>query len=160
MTNVRAGSLTDLDALAPLWQRFYEDQRAQGMRARVPKNGFAEWTESLRPALGRFACLVVAQDGAQIAGFVLGRVRGMPRYLGGASAGWISEVWVEPAYRKRGLAEAMVRSAIEWFKGQGIARIELQVVHGNAAAQRLYARLGFEEELVQMVLDTPPRDSS
>lgn len=153
MTTVRAGSAADLDALAPLWRRFYEDQRAQGMRAQIPNNGFEEWAESLRPALGRFACLIVAQEGQEIVGFVAGRVRAAPRYLGGAAAGWISEVWVEPAHRKRGHAEAMVRAALDWFRGQGLKRIELQLVFGNEAARGLYARLGFAEELVQMVLE-------
>ncbi|MFI5214172.1 MAG: GNAT family N-acetyltransferase [Gemmatimonadales bacterium] len=157
---MRIGSLADLDALAPLWRRFYEDQRAQGMRAQVPNNGFEEWAGSMRAALGRFACLIVAQDGPEIVGFVAGRVRGLPRYLGGASAGWISEVWVEPTHRKLGLAEAMVRSALDWFGGQGMKRIELQLVTGNAAALELYKRLGFAEELVQMVLEAPPRASS
>ena len=151
MTTVRTGSAKDLDVLGPLWRSFYEDQRAQGMHATVPANGFEEWSSSLRAALGRFACLVVAEEGDKVVGFVAGRTRSAPKYLGGTQAGWVTEVWVEPAYRRQRLAEQMVRAAIDWFRGQGVTRIELQVVPGNEGARRLYARLGFADELVQMV---------
>jgi len=150
---VRAGSADDLKALDPLWRRFYEDQREQGMRSVVPNTGFAEWLAAMRPGLGRFAYLVVAEESGRLVGFVAGRVRAMPRHLGGEAAGWITEVWVEPSHRSRGVAAAMVGVSVDWFRGQGIRRIELQIVVGNDAARRLYARLGFAEELVQMVLE-------
>lgn len=150
---VRAGSAGDLETLEPLWRRFYEDQRQQGLRGVVPDVGFAEWLGVMRPALGRFACLAVAEDSGRLVGFVAGRVRAMPKHLGGGAAGWITEVWVEPAHRSRGVAAAMVGVSVDWFRGEGIRRIELQIVVGNDAARRLYARLGFAEELVQMVLE-------
>ena len=39
-----------------------------------------------------------------------------------------------------------------WFHEQGTTRLELQVVTGNVAARTTYTRLGWKEELTQMVL--------
>lgn len=149
--DVRLATAADLPSLAPLWRRFYEDQRAQGMRAVVPENGFAEWEASIRPVLERFGVVVLGVRDSEPVGFVAGRVRSLPRHLGGVAAGLITEVWVEPVLRGHGLGAAMVEAAMAWFRGQGVRRLELQVVVGNEAARRLYARLGFAEELTQMV---------
>lgn len=148
---VRVGSVSDLEALRPLWRRFYDDQVARGMRMTVPANGFDEWVASLGPMIGRFGCVVLCETSGAVGGFVAGRVRNLPRHFGGGTAGYISEVWVEPHLRGQGVGAAMVEAAIAWFGGQGIRRVELQVVATNASAKRLYERLGFVEDLVQMV---------
>jgi GNAT superfamily N-acetyltransferase len=44
--------------------------------------------------------------------------------------------------------------ALEWFRAQQIARVELQVVSGNPDALRFYRQLGWHDELHQMVWDT------
>jgi ribosomal protein S18 acetylase RimI-like enzyme len=48
-------------------------------------------------------------------------------------------------FRKQGLAEALTTSLLAWAASRGAATAYLQVVEANAAARRLYDRLGFEE---------------
>jgi len=151
--SIRLASPEDVPSLGPLWRRLYEDQREQGMIVRVPADGFEEWAATMRPVLGRYGCVVVAESAGGIVGFVAGRIRNLPRHFGGGGAGFISDVWMEPSHRGHGTGAAMVRMAAAWFRAHGTSRVELQVVTGNAAARRLYARLGFVEELVQMVLE-------
>lgn len=152
---VRWATEADLDAIAPMWHDLYDDQRTQGMLLTVPEDGYDAWAASLAPALGRFACLFVAEGdepGGPPLGFLAGRVRTTPPWFGGAPVGFVSEVYVSPAGRGRGFGEALVLAATDWFRGQGIARLELQVLAGNAGARGLYLKLGWREELVQMVL--------
>ena len=152
---VRPGTAADVDAVVPLWRRLYEDQTARGMLVRVPADGAAEWAESMRAIVGRFGCLVVSQTPGGIVGFAAGRLRNLPRHFGGASAGFISDVWVEPSARGHGLAALMIQEAVTWFRTQGVRRVELQVIAGNDTAAALYARLGFVGELTQMVREWP-----
>lgn len=152
---IRVAGADDVAALASLWRAFYADQRDHGMLVDIPPDGFELWAASLAPALGRFACLVIAEQQGTALGFVAGRIRTAPRHLGGGSAGYISEVFVDPGARKAGLATRMIEEVLAWFAAEGVHRVELDVVAGNAAVRAFYTRLGFVEELTQMVRIAP-----
>ncbi|SFI27925.1 Acetyltransferase (GNAT) family protein [Paenibacillus sp. UNC496MF] len=49
------------------------------------------------------------------------------------------------AFRGRGLGERLIRRMLQWAAGSGATRSYLQVAQSNGAANRLYARLSFEE---------------
>lgn len=61
------------------------------------------------------------------------------------AGGWlgVSAVEVDPAHRRGGLATAIMAALWQWGRGQGAVRSYLQVANGNAAAQALYAKLGY-----------------
>jgi GNAT superfamily N-acetyltransferase len=52
-------------------------------------------------------------------------------------------MWVAPQRRGSGLAEALAGAVVEWARGEGVSRVVLWVVTGNAPAERFYERLGF-----------------
>lgn len=68
---------------------------------------------------------------------------GSPGRPGGG--GWlgVSAVEVDPAHRRDGLATAIMAALWQWGRAHGAARSYLQVAAGNAAAQALYAKLGY-----------------
>ena len=105
------------------------------------------------PTLGRFANLFLAESADVLAGFLAARVRRAPAWFGGAPIGFVSEVWVEPHARGAGVGEKLARAAEAWFVASEIKRVELQVMMQNVAARRLYAKLGWVEELAQMTTD-------
>jgi GNAT superfamily N-acetyltransferase len=51
-------------------------------------------------------------------------------------------MWVDPSWRGRGVAHAVLRALEEWATGRGL-RLHLDVSTGNAAARRSYERYGF-----------------
>lgn len=57
--------------------------------------------------------------------------------------GFIYTVYVEPAWRGQGMADALVRAAIETARRAGLALVWLAVAVGNDGARRTYERLGF-----------------
>lgn len=55
----------------------------------------------------------------------------------------ITDVWVDPAERRRGLATAVLTSLLQWGAERGATTAYLQLREDNAAALAAYARLGF-----------------
>ena len=52
----------------------------------------------------------------------------------------VLNVYVEPAWRRRGVAEALMRAVLNALAVRGIRRI---VLHASDDGRRLYERLGF-----------------
>jgi len=52
----------------------------------------------------------------------------------------VLNVYVEPAWRRRGVADALMRAVLDGLAGRGIRRI---VLHASDDGRRLYERLGF-----------------
>ena len=55
----------------------------------------------------------------------------------------ISNVWVDPAHRRRGLAVVVMAGLLEWAAERGATTAFLQVRGDNPAGLALYERLGF-----------------
>ncbi|HVU79483.1 MAG TPA: GNAT family N-acetyltransferase [Gaiellaceae bacterium] len=58
--------------------------------------------------------------------------------------GWIHDVVVDEGARGRGAGEALTREALELARSTGVATVHLTSRVQREAANRLYARLGFE----------------
>ena len=66
--------------------------------------------------------------------------------VGGLRAGPVVELmsmWISPDLRRRGLGRRLVEETVEWATDAEAERVELWVMRGNDAAQRLYESLGF-----------------
>jgi len=58
------------------------------------------------------------------------------------TSGFVKDLVVHEAWRRRGLGEALLRRAFQTFDERGAGGVELKVEAGNAAAIRLYERVG------------------
>lgn len=84
------------------------------------------------------------------AGFILFGIeahRFLPRWTG-----MIYELYVEPEFRRRGIAQAVAREAIFEMKSMSTAKIQLEVAEGNTAASALWNSLGFRKVSERYVL--------
>jgi len=52
----------------------------------------------------------------------------------------ILNVYTDPDYRRRGIASQLLHTMIDWYKQQGLARVDL---HASDAGRHLYESLGF-----------------
>lgn len=93
------------------------------------------WSEDgLREELGR-GLFLVAEDGS---GAAIGYV-GCQTVL---DEGYITNVAVLPAYRRRGVAEGLLRALAQ--RGSALAFITLEVRRSNAPAIALYEKMGYQ----------------
>jgi len=82
---------------------------------------------------------LLAWDGADLAGFVLG----YPERSGDLTLGWVGTLGVLRAWRRRGLGEALLRRIFAELYDRGLRRVGLGVDAENVTgALRLYERVG------------------
>jgi len=76
---------------------------------------------------------------------------------GGAGCWLVSNLVVDPAYRRRGIGRALMEEALAHVRSQGGNRIILQVRADNQAAVHLYQSMGFVPVGALLEMRLPPR---
>lgn len=90
----------------------------------------------------------------RIAGFLVGSVEpNIPIYRV-AEFGFIHDLWVEPAFRRLGVARLLVREAVARFEALGVSQVRLETAATNEPARRLFAACGFRVATIDMLRDT------
>ncbi len=97
-----------------------------------------EISEAIRP---HWASLVAELDN-RVVGFVLGRAGEFEFGLPGTVA-WIEIIGVDPAYRRKGVAQELVRQFAESAEDHGIKTIFTLVSNQQNEMQHFFSRLGF-----------------
>jgi ribosomal protein S18 acetylase RimI-like enzyme len=58
--------------------------------------------------------------------------------------GYIADLWSEEAYRTAGVGNQLLAKAYEWFKGQGVSRVQIEVDVKNPGGLIFWEKAGFE----------------
>jgi len=58
----------------------------------------------------------------------------------------LNDLFVDQAFRRRGIGEALIRRAMDFAHTEGASVIRLETAVTNVTAQRLYERLGFRKK--------------
>jgi GNAT superfamily N-acetyltransferase len=94
----------------------------------------------------RNGCILIAHDGQDTAGFVC-----VVASTRGASPddpepyAWIQDIFVMPAWRRRGVASLLLAEAERFARDQGARHLRLGVLDRNPDARTFYERHGFRE---------------
>jgi ribosomal protein S18 acetylase RimI-like enzyme len=150
---VRKADDADLPALgrlgALLMRVHYDfDPRRFMAPGQDPERGYA-WF--LGTQLGRedAAVLVAEADGA-ILGYVYVGIEPQSWKELRDEAGYVHDIVVDPDRRRHGVAAALMEAALAWLRARGMPRVVLWTAHGNAAAQRIFDRIGFRPTMLEM----------
>jgi ribosomal protein S18 acetylase RimI-like enzyme len=85
---------------------------------------------------------LVAEIDNRVVGFVLGRAGELEFGLPGTVA-WIEMIGVDPAFRRRGVARALVEKFAESAEDHGIRTIFTLITSNQTDIQQFFSRLGF-----------------
>ncbi|HTZ63563.1 MAG TPA: GNAT family N-acetyltransferase [Solirubrobacteraceae bacterium] len=147
MTHVRRASPTDAPALAAAVRELLAELGGEP----PPPAGLCEAARALAsdPDAG---VLLIAETGGTIVG-VLGASWPMAVHVPGTYA-LIQELWVDPAWRRRAVADELMRAFVALVRERGIERVEVGLpradflgIHATAA---FYRESGFRELGVRM----------
>ncbi|HEY8506423.1 MAG TPA: GNAT family N-acetyltransferase [Gemmataceae bacterium] len=97
----------------------------------------------------------VAEAGGEVIGYVTTRLDAF------SGIGRIPNLAVAAARRRMGVGTALIRHALGWMRGRGMAMAKIETLAQNERGQRLYPRLGFREVSRQIhyvlpLTDEPP----
>jgi mycothiol synthase len=88
---------------------------------------------------------VIAWDGDEVAGGVINAIHPEENQAVGVERAWLHSVFTRRAWRKRGLATALIARSLVLIKGRGMAQGVLGVDADNpSGALGLYERIGFK----------------
>ena len=87
---------------------------------------------------------VAEAESGKMAGYVWLGVSERP--FSGLKTGWIYDIEVLPAFRGKGIGEALMRHALKVSRAKGFAQTGLMVNQKNSVAWSLYEKLGFQTE--------------
>ena len=133
---IRTASPNDMPALVNLVEQYWSFQDIAGFEA-------SRVESLLRAALfaeGRARCWLAEQAG-ELGGYLLA-VLVFSLEHGGMMAE-IDELFVAPAFRRRGIGAALLLEAENVLRESGVRRLQLQLGSGNARARDFYAARGY-----------------
>jgi len=144
--NYRFATQADFPALVEMYHLLNAYYYDVGYRMPHPENVGEAWLDSFRRTLGRFSVVILAEVDQKVMGFMLGRLKPLPAYMGSVMVGQFSDMWVYPEARRLGVGEKLSRLTIDWFRQQNVHSVEVEMLRENDAIWRLYDRMGFQIE--------------
>ena len=73
-----------------------------------------------------------------------------------ADMGRVGGMWVEPAWRRRGVGRALLQEVFNWARGRGLTALGLWAPADSPSAIALYTRAGFQETGARRMLSLDP----
>lgn len=96
--------------------------------------------------------LFVALDGKRVIGYAYAEIMKYAPVLRLTRYGYISDLYIDPACRRRGVGESLYNIVREWFVQKGLTTIELGIAAKNGTAESFWRKLGFRERFMRMHL--------
>jgi ribosomal protein S18 acetylase RimI-like enzyme len=120
----------------------------------------------LRPdAMGRYAnylrertreldsAVFVAEHEGRVVGLGIASTRGQATFFEPVRTGYISDLLVDPALRRRGVGTLLLDRMTKWFRGLGLEVVRLHVASCNEEARRFWRARGASDFLVESWID-------
>jgi len=86
---------------------------------------------------------VVTDAGGAMVAMLWAEIEKLPPAAKIRRAGYVSQVYVKPAYRGRKLTRKMLRGAFQWFESRGVRWASLYVMDDNRDAIDAWKKMGF-----------------
>lgn len=93
----------------------------------------------------------VAVEDGRVIGYVLGAVIDLvPEMFIAETCGFLADIYVEEAYRSRGIGHGLVQALADWFRARGVDYFEWYVAAENHGGRAFWKSIGGREVMVRM----------
>jgi GNAT superfamily N-acetyltransferase len=137
---IRPARLEDLPTLVTMRDALNALEREGCPHAPIQRLSLDEFTALWGGTLyDRQHCWRIVEQLGKPIGFALVYLLPKSRPLG-AFLHW---AYLQPEQRRQGLGRVLLDHLVEWMRGQGAVRIELQFIEGNEGARQFWTKVGF-----------------
>ena len=140
--SIRVAALDDAGIIVDHRREMFRDM-GHNDEAKLAKMSaaFEPWLRRRMESGEYLAWMATAADGSIAGGAGLWLMDWPPHAIGsGARRGNILNVYVRPDSRLRGIARALMETALEWTRANGVGCV---ILHASDAGRALYESLGF-----------------
>ena len=141
---IRKATQEDTRAIVELWKElmgFHKERDRHFTRSADGHKRFAEFVS------GRIAhkasSILVAEQQDAIVGYCLATISKYPPVFEYQEYGAIFDLAVTENYRRKGIGQALVEAALQWFSEQEIHRVEVRVATSNENSTAFWKKIGF-----------------
>lgn len=102
-----------------------------------------------------FTCFIAENDAGQAIGFIELSLRNIVDGVIGGPVGYIEGIYLDPEYRNKGVGQALISGAMDWFRNKGCQQVATDTEIDNHSAQAYFEKLGFQRKwtIVQYLKD-------
>jgi N-acetylglutamate synthase-like GNAT family acetyltransferase len=142
---IREAEYADTDKLAPMilqaaaHQQLLDPQR-YGLVDDL-KTNYRRWFGKM--AEDPRMTVLVAEDEQAVIGFLIASVEKDPPIYKIGEFGVIHDMWVNEAFRNRGVGATLVKAIQQKLEAVGIKQIRVEAIAGDSVAQHLFESCGF-----------------
>lgn len=150
MEIVTAG-MDDVDAVVDLWVRLAEGQRAHGSHLLGSRNRTAVRETVVQRVVAEN--VLVTRANGHIVGFVMVTIDS-GRYEQDETRGVVENIFVEPAYRSRGIGSDLLDAGEDRLRRAGAEVLALEAMADNEAARQFYRAHGYTPHRIELEKST------
>ena len=151
---VRAATLGDLPRILELWGAMMAEHSDQDPRIHLTEGAIPAYRAYVGYHLASGeSCVRVAEAAGRVVGFCLLTIsRNLPMFLP-ARYGYLSDLVVAPAWRRRGIGRALFAEGLDWLRENKIPSAQLQFYAFNKSGAAFWKAMGFNAYYTRMWRD-------
>lgn len=153
---VRVARHDDVLALSVIWRELMDYHARSDDRFALAPDADDRWRELGHELIDRTDAFLFAADlNGRLVGFCLGWIAKNPTIYRLPELGFLSEISVASACRRRGIGRDLMQEARQWFIDRGLEEFQLSTAVWNTTAQAFWQSLGGEPLLLRYHFPLP-----
>jgi ribosomal protein S18 acetylase RimI-like enzyme len=160
---VRSARTEDTKTIGQMWLWLVEYHNELSLDLpHAASNGVEMYAKRLNSRLyDSHTRVLVAEKQGKLVGFVLGVIVDMvPEMFVEETAGFLADIFVDPAYRGQGVGRALVNELTEWFRERGVQYVEWYVANSNTEGRAFWKALGGRDVITRMRINLDSGENS
>ncbi len=144
MVTIRRFEEDDIEGISELWDEFAR-MREEMTQTRILNENAPDYFFGYATGLlqRKDTLTLVAEEGSEIVGYLIALKQRKPPIYNHTRIAYLSDVYVDPKHRKKGILGNFIGELTAWCKREGITAIDVMLFKGNDLAQEIYRRMGF-----------------
>jgi len=152
MIEIRKALKEDIESIVPLWIKLMDMHKAYDTWFKPATNGAEFYGAELQKWIDSpDHRVMVAISNKVVIAYVTGWVSPMPPVFEKKIRGYINDVWVEDAYKSKGVGKDLVDAMRIFFKERNADMISINAALGNTRGVKFWQEQGFGPVMYYMV---------